>query len=168
MGVIEDTRIVVVQDDDNGVPRFLDDVKPFIISVPGVVHGGNYWGTLETPALPDKIGAVPTDGSFPPPGGTTFGIHEWAPHSDGKFDASALMNDDVEAGADGDPAMHASRSIDYEYIISGKVDIEFPGGLATTLHSGDLLVMGGSAHAWKNRYDEPCRFLAIIIGATRQ
>lgn len=47
--------------------------------------------------------------------------------------------------------MHATDSIDYEVVLSGKVDMELPGGKVRTLKPGDLLVMGGVPHAWKNR-----------------
>ena len=56
-------------------------------------------------------------------------------------------------GDDGDPAMHASDTIDYEVVISGKVDLELPGGKKRTLGPGDLLVMAGRT----SRLEEPVR-----------
>jgi uncharacterized cupin superfamily protein len=168
MGDINDkTRIVVVQDDAEGQPRFIDAPKAVPIDIPGVVHGGYFWGTERTPSLPDYIGAVPEEFTFPPVGGTRLGLFEWAAHSDGKFDAGVAL-DEAEAGEGGDAEMHATNTVDYEVILSGKVDIEFPGGVVTTLEAGDVLVMGGSAHAWKNRYDEPCRYVAFLVGAERR
>jgi hypothetical protein len=32
-----------------------------------------------------------------------------------------------------------------------------------TVQAGDLPVMGGVPHAWKNRYDEDCLFVSVTI-----
>ena len=34
-----------------------------------------------------------------------------------------------------------------------------------TLKAGDTLIESGTLHAWTNPFDEPCRFLAVVIGA---
>jgi hypothetical protein len=60
--------------------------------------------------------------------------------------------------------MHRSDTIDYEVIISGRVDIELGSGEVRTLVSGSCLVMGGAMHAWNNRYDEACLYAAIMVG----
>ena len=70
----------------------------------------------------------------------------------------------MDAGQDGAAAMHASDTIDYNIVLSGKIDLELPSGKVHTLVPGDLLVMAGVPHAWKNRYDEDCIFLAVTIG----
>ncbi|SFU01310.1 Cupin domain-containing protein [Geodermatophilus amargosae] len=72
----------------------------------------------------------------------------------------------VEAGQDGDAAMHARATIDDNVVLSGKIDLELPGGKVHTLVPGDLLVDSGDPHAWKNRYDEDCLFLVNNVGFT--
>jgi hypothetical protein len=112
------------------------------------------------------VGEPPTNFSFPAPGGTLVGIFEWAAHSAGKFTADHLDSSEGDDHND-DPDMHETDTVDYEMVISGKIDVELPGGLVTTLGPGDLIIMGGSAHAWKNHYDEPCRYLAVVVPGTR-
>jgi hypothetical protein len=133
--------------------------------MPDVLSGSWYWATSKIPELPKYVGEVATEFVFPAPGGTLVGIFEWAANSAGKFSSGDVGA--LEKGEHDDPDMHRTDTIDYEMIISGKIDVELPGGIVTTLHSGDLIIMGGSAHAWKNVYDEPCRYLAVIVSAAR-
>ena len=44
------------------------------------------------------------------------------------------------------------------------MDLELPGGKKRTLGPGDLLVMAGVPHAWKNPYDEDCVYIVVTIG----
>jgi hypothetical protein len=169
MGVIDETRVVVVKQDGEGGAIFHEPPKPGTpLNIPGVIEGAYFWSTEGELDPPAYIGEVPDDFTFPGPGGTRFAVHEWAANSAGKFDIGAALDDDgMETDPSGDPEMHRTDTVDYEFILSGKVDLELPGGAVTTLKAGDLLVMGGAAHAWKNRYDEPCRYIAVVIGAAR-
>jgi quercetin dioxygenase-like cupin family protein len=44
------------------------------------------------------------------------------------------------------------------------VDLVLPGGKKRTLVPGDLLVMAGVPHAWKNPYDEDCVYVVVTVG----
>jgi hypothetical protein len=73
---------------------------------------------------------------------------------------------DVKAhGAQGEDEMHATETIDYEIILSGKIDFVLPGNQRRTLETGDLLVVTGAPHAWDNPYAEDCVFLGVTIAA---
>lgn len=99
------------------------------------------------------------------PNGSTFGVNSFPANSAGNAADSEQLGDSMKAtGDDGDAAMHASDTIDYEVIISGKVDLELPGGKKRTLVPGDLLVMAGVPHAWKNPYDEDCVYIVVTVG----
>jgi quercetin dioxygenase-like cupin family protein len=63
--------------------------------------------------------------------------------------------------------MHQTDTMDYEVILSGKVDIELPGGQSRTLKAGSMLVIAGVPHAWKNPYDEDCVYALVLVGARR-
>ena len=43
--------------------------------------------------------------------------------------------------------MHSHDTIDYEIVLSGKIDIVLQGNQRRTLKAGDILVMGGLPHA---------------------
>jgi Cupin domain len=163
MDNLEDLDVVVAGPGPDGKPAFIEAGTPFRTQLEGVVEAAWIWGTDEVVTVPAEIGSVPTGTQFPPAGGTRFALFCFAPHSAGKLDLSADPTMRVEDGDD--PGMHRSDSIDYEFVLSGKVDVELPGGQKRTLRPGSCLVMGGVAHAWSNHYNEPCVYAAVIIGA---
>lgn len=76
--------------------------------------------------------------------GSSFAICQFAPHS--------------PAG------MHATDTIDYLVILSGKVTLVTENGEAD-LGPGDLVVDRGVVHGWRNDHDEPCIAVAVNIPA---
>jgi quercetin dioxygenase-like cupin family protein len=64
------------------------------------------------------------------------------------------------------PGMHRSHTIDLLYVIAGRVILELDDGSETELNAGDVAVQSGTMHAWRNPWDEPCRVLGVILGAT--
>lgn len=156
-------NLVVAATNAAGEVDFLDVAPPATMDVPGAVNGAWYWEVSEGHSL-TNFGRSPEELKIAGPNGSTFGVMCFPANSAGKLDVAAsnasIKSDDVH----GDPAMHATDSIDYEIVLSGKVDIELPGGKVRTLEPGDLLVMGGVPHAWKNHYDEDCTYIAVTIG----
>lgn len=63
-------------------------------------------------------------------------------------------------------AMHATPTIDYIMILDGEIDLGFEDGSEAHLTPGDCVVQGGVMHSWRNRGTKPCRFAAIMIGAS--
>ena len=59
---------------------------------------------------------------------------------------------------------HRTNTIDYEYIVSGGIDLLMEDGTSTTLEAGDINVQLGGMHQWWNRYDEPCTLAIIMVG----
>lgn len=161
---LKDVHIVVAGTGPDGRPCFIDPEEPARFSDPGAVEVAYMWGTDSIVNLADGIGAPPADVAFPPPGGSRFGLICFPPRSAGRLSVSTDLAEVHENSA----GMHQSDTIDYEIIISGKVDIVLPGGERRTLTPGSCLVMGGVMHAWENIYDEPCIYAAIVIGANRR
>jgi hypothetical protein len=156
-------RLVVAATNSDGIIDFLEDVPgPATIQVPDVIDGAWYWEVSEGHSL-NNFGGAPEVLDIAKLNGSTFGVMRFPAHSAAKQDVAA-SDKNVRTSEHDDPGMHASDSIDYEIILSGKVDIELPGGKVKTLEPGDLLVMGGVPHAWKNHYDEDCVYAAITIG----
>ncbi len=164
---VHSARLLVAAADDNGAPQFVEEV-PKVIGDTEAAQWVWLWATDTAPALPDNVGAVAGSRDFPGPSGTRFGVVCFPPHSAGKMTAPP-RNSESAAGihrSAGDPAMHRSDSVDYEFIVSGKIDLELPGGQTRTLGPGDALVLAGVPHAWHNRYDEACVYVAVIVGAS--
>ena len=66
------------------------------------------------------------------------------------------------------PGMHTTDTIDFEYVISGRVVLELDDGATAELGPGDTVVQNGTRHAWRNPYDEPCRMVVFLVGAERR
>jgi mannose-6-phosphate isomerase-like protein (cupin superfamily) len=157
-------RLVVAGPSESGEPDFLEVGDPATFSMPGVAEGAFYWA-VEGGHSSDNIGKPPSRVELAGPNGSTFGVSSFPARSAGnELDPEQLDPSMSSTGDDGNPNMHASDTIDYEVVISGKVDLELPGGKVRTLGPGDLLVMAGVPHAWKNPYDEDCVYLVVTIG----
>lgn len=165
MDYLKNAALVVAGLDANGKAAFLDPPPAATHAVSGAVEAAYFWGTDGLPAMPSDIGGGVNSVAFPPVGGTRFGLVCFPPHSAGKLDMAEQGGvEDVDAGSA--PGMHRSDTIDYEVILSGKVDIVLEGGARRTLGPGSCLVMGGVMHAWENIYDEPCIYAVVVIGAS--
>lgn len=161
-------KLYVATVDDAGQATFDEPAERYVRSMDGVVESTWLWSTGPDATLPADVGRPPTadEPLFPPPGGTRFGIVCFPAHSAGKLDMKTRLNGDASSSTGTAPGMHRSQTLDYEVVISGKVDIELEGGETRTLQTGDCLVMGGAMHAWSNHYDEPCVYAAVVVGLT--
>jgi mannose-6-phosphate isomerase-like protein (cupin superfamily) len=59
---------------------------------------------------------------------------------------------------------HRTDSVDYEYVISGEIDLFMDDGTSVTLRAGDCNVQLGGNHQWWNKSDEPCVMAIVMIG----
>ncbi len=167
MSLSKEFNLVVAGTDADGRVAFLEPGAAATMTTPGVVDLAWMWSVAGSPSVPHAIGAAPSVGRMPGPHGSAFGVVRFPAHSAGKLDVGELLPDSAEGGQEGNAAMHATDTIDYEIILSGTIDIVLPGNQRRTLKPGDLLVMGGVPHAWENIYDEDCTYVFIAIGATR-
>jgi Cupin domain len=58
---------------------------------------------------------------------------------------------------------HRTNTIDYEYIVSGRIDLRMEDGSSVTLGPGDVSVQLGGMHQWWNRYEEPCVLVIVMV-----
>lgn len=132
------------------------------------------WGADALPEFPDD-GSKPEHVTyFPPVGGFRFGTFTVAPESmvsAEDVDLAGAM-EQMEALLPGmaghmepdHPGMHTTATIDFEYVLSGRVVLELDDGATTELGPGDTVVQNGTRHAWRNPYDEPCRMMVSMVG----
>lgn len=64
------------------------------------------------------------------------------------------------------PFFHQTNTIDFLFIISGKIELLVEGG-STILSSGDSVIQRGTQHAWRVIGEEPCRVAAIMVSAKK-
>jgi quercetin dioxygenase-like cupin family protein len=77
--------------------------------------------------------------------GTTIRIVEWAP-------GHAMFP-------------HHTETMDYSMVLSGEIDVEFDSGQVVTMRQGDVIVMRGVTHNWKNKSTVPAVTAFILIDA---
>jgi hypothetical protein len=160
----ENYRMVVAGLDDKGAAVFLDQLPPAARTIPGTSSSAYYWRVIGAHSVPTSVGGPAT---WPGPAskdGSAVAIVRIAAGANTKRDLSEFL-DDKAHGARANDGMHATHTIDYEMILSGKIDFVLPGEQRRTLHTGDLLVVTGAPHLWDNPYDEDCVYLSITIAA---
>jgi mannose-6-phosphate isomerase-like protein (cupin superfamily) len=66
------------------------------------------------------------------------------------------------------PAMHATDSVDFGFLISGEIELELDSGQSVRLEPGCCVVQTGTWHAWRNRTGKPTVMAFILAGAKRR
>jgi mannose-6-phosphate isomerase-like protein (cupin superfamily) len=172
-------RRVVTGVDADGKSVFVSDEPVAAVTSP--VSPGlafqRMWGQDDTPVAPQDGTPPPAHDYFPPAGGYRVGTFtlppDGTPPPEGLDVGAALA--EVEAQLPGlmahmepdDPGMHTTVTIDFEYVISGRVVLELDDGATVELGPGDTVVQNGTRHAWRNPFDEPATLLVVLVGATR-
>lgn len=159
----KDFNLVVAGTDADGNVDFLPTSPPALMEIPAAAEGAWFW-RVDDGHRRENVGRVPEALTIAGPNGSTFGVMSYPAHSAGKLDLSEAAGAGLHVYGDSDPSMHYTHSIDYEVVLAGKVDIELPGGKVRTLAPGDLLVVAGVPHAWKNHYDEDCLYIVVTVG----
>jgi mannose-6-phosphate isomerase-like protein (cupin superfamily) len=172
------TRRVVTGHDERGAAIFAADevIEPITLALLPGFEFQRLWGGDATPHFPGP--AIEPSGQqyFPPVGGFRFGTFTVAPNSSaeamGEIDVAAALAELEEKlpGMSGHmepdaPGMHTTATIDFEYVVSGRVVLELDDGATRELGPGDTVVQNGTRHAWRNPFDEPCVMVVVLIGA---
>lgn len=84
----------------------------------------------------------------PPPAGSAFRIFQLPPRN----------------GSGHTSAFHATETIDYLIILSGRMWLVVDTG-EVELGRGDCVIQRGTAHSWENRGSEPCVAAGVLISA---
>ncbi|KAJ7597001.1 hypothetical protein C8J56DRAFT_1041240 [Mycena floridula] len=73
----------------------------------------------------------------------------------------------TELPADGMAPMHRTSSLDYNILIEGELVLIMEDGTETLLRNpGDVVVMKGGMHAWKNPSStQPVRWITVLMSA---
>lgn len=62
----------------------------------------------------------------------------------------------------------AAETVDFVYILSGKLILEFDDGVTVELQPGESVVQNGTRHTWRDPFDEPCHMLVFSVGGKKQ
>jgi mannose-6-phosphate isomerase-like protein (cupin superfamily) len=169
-------RRVVTGHDAAGQAVFASDTVVDAITV-DLLPGFEFvrlWGADTPPAFPDDGAQPAAPAYFPPVGGFRFGTFTVPPAT--QVDPSTVDIDAalaaLEAALPGmaahmepdAPGMHTTASVDYEYVVSGRVVLELDNGASVELGPGDTVIQNGTRHAWRNPFDEPCVMVVVLVG----
>jgi mannose-6-phosphate isomerase-like protein (cupin superfamily) len=154
-----------------------EDVPPITLAMLPGAEFHSLWGADQTCRFPDDGSRPMAPSWFPPVGGFRFATFTVAPQSPS---ASAAESIDLEAGLaelaeklpglaehmePDSPGMHTTATIDFEYVVSGRVVLELDDGQTRELGPGDTVVQNGTRHAWRNPFNEPCTMIVVLVGA---
>lgn len=172
-------RRVVTGHTPDGKAAVASDIEVAPITL-GLLPGTEFhqlWGADEAPTFPNDGGPPTAPAYYPPVGGFRFGLFTVAPMSvvlpEGLDIQLALAEMETKLPGlaahleIGNPGMHTTNTIDFEYVISGEVWLELDDGKEVHLRAGDTVVQNGTRHAWRNKSTEPCRLVLCTIGAYR-
>lgn len=173
-------RRVVTGITPEGRSVFASDAKVDAITL-DLVPGFEFhrlWGSDTAAELPDEGTLRAPLPYFPAPAGFRFGLFTVPPDSSGipaDLDLAAAFAE-MEAALPGmaahmepdNPGMHTTDTVDYEYVVSGRVILELDDGATVELGPGDTVIQNGTRHAWRNPYEEPCQMVVVLVGAVRR
>lgn len=136
------------------------------------------WQTAPAPEIADhsERSGHPAYSVVPAPGGTTALLVTFPPDSlfaSPDFDPAAAAGELCERlpglgelfEAD-HPGFHRTDSIDYGVVLEGEITLELD-QQSHHLRPGDIVVQGGTRHAWRNPGSKPARLLFVLVGANR-
>jgi mannose-6-phosphate isomerase-like protein (cupin superfamily) len=172
-------RRVVTGVDAEGTSVFVSDERVEAVA-PAVMAGYEFhrlWGQDGVPTAPQDGTPPPSHDYFPPAGGYRVGTFTVPPASTRPpedIDVAAGLAE-VDATLPGlrahtepdNPGMHTTATIDFEYVVSGRIVLELDDGASVELGPGDTVVQNGTRHAWRNPFDEPATLVVVLIGATK-
>lgn len=135
------------------------------------------WATPASATLPLTSDDEPPPGIrvLPQAGETRLMMVRFPPDTifaDPRFDgagyegeAATHLNGLIGAFEPDGSGMHRTNSIDYDIVIEGEIWLELDDGAETLLRAGDIVVQGGTRHAWRNRSDKDATMVFVLVGA---
>jgi mannose-6-phosphate isomerase-like protein (cupin superfamily) len=132
------------------------------VATAGPFEGQEFLWRCEAPPVLPNDGEISDESSrFPAAGGVW--IMRWeAPAGVALSEGADIVTFDAER-----PGFHSTDSVDVDIVLSGTIVLELDDE-EVVLHSGDVVVVNGNAHAWRNPGDETAVVLSILTGASRR
>lgn len=170
-------RRVVTGHNTTGKAVFVSDTQ---VDAPayGIMPGSFFhrlWSADAPPSFPDDGSEAGGEAFFPPKGGYRFMMMTMPPHdSVNVVGDKRAMAAEAKKGLPGliehmerGGGMHTTDTVDFEYIVSGEVDLILDDGASVTLRAGDSVVQNGTRHSWQNHGKVPCVIVVFVLGVER-
>ncbi len=143
----------------------------------------NIWGFDQIPNLPltakQVLGHYQKKGIFGPKGSVRVNVASYPPEKGNQAPELGPLISKLDLGTGGGMTpgkegggMHRTDSIDLAVVISGEIDLAYPGedGHVKEIHlkQGDFLVQNGAFHEWRNRSGAHCVIFLVVFAADRK
>lgn len=156
-------RRVVLAHDEAGRSVIASDADIAMQPIPGIGLLARMWAADETPVYPDGGRDPEAPGMFPPVGGVRMIVTDFLPGQ--RIEGREGGDDAIDWAEDG---MHHTDSTDFNVVLDGEIVLSAPGGNEVTLRKGDVVVIAGADHAWRNDSDRPARIAFFLVGGHRR
>ena len=172
-------RLVVTGHDAQGRGIVASDTRTGGKPVPGMegYQIADIWGADQRVTYPDRGERPPYTDFFPGKDGFRFMEvlvpaksvveHDTSLHGAAAADMQASMPGLADTMAQGRPGMHRTATVDMIIVIEGACVLTLDTA-DVVLKAGDTAIQCGTMHAWTNPFDQPCRFMAVLIGANHE
>lgn len=180
----EKARVWVTRVEEDGMSscaeRTVDAVIEYDADKNPLFKGSMLWGTTDGVGTvgrgqnPDAV----TDPFFPGPGGIRFVFFTFLPKTEGSGDIDRYLAEEDQGVPESDmpgladsfdakrPGMHITDTIDFVHVLSGEMVMVLDRG-ETLVKKGDVIIMRGAWHAWRNESSEPCTVASVLVGTYR-
>ncbi|MFB0874285.1 MULTISPECIES: cupin domain-containing protein [unclassified Sphingobium] len=155
-------RIVIGHDGDGRSVIASDEDVPGM-AVPGVGLLSTMWSADEPALYPDDGRDPAASGLYPPVGGCRLVMSRYAPGQ--KLRATEGAPQDIPWEEDG---MHSTDTTDFVLVVSGTLTLTVDAGVERVMRPGDVAVMAGARHAWRNDGDTETLVAFFMVGAVRR
>ncbi len=174
-------RVILTRIEEDGKSslreEFVDAVRDYDESGKAVYISSQLWGTADgltavgTGVNPERV----SEPWFPGPGGIRYRFFTFLPASKGETGTTVAPLQEVATDSTNfvdafdpeRPGMHISDSIDFVHILSGQVVLEMEHN-EVLVSAGDVVIMRGGWHNWRNESDEPCTVASVMVGTHRE
>jgi hypothetical protein len=155
-------RRVVLAHDASGRSVIASDTEIALHPVPGIGLVGKMWAADAAPVYPGDGRDPDAPGLFPPVGGVRMVVADFLPGQ--RIEGAEGGDAAIDWAEDG---MHHTDSTDFNIVLDGEIVLSAPGGREVTLRTGDVAVIAGADHAWRNDSDRPARIAFFLVGGHR-
>ena len=153
-------RRIVVGHDTAGASVIASDADMPGIAMPGVGLFTAIWSADGPARYPDRGHDPAAAGIYPPVGGVRLVISRYAPGQ--KLGAADGAPADIPWEEDG---MHRTDTTDFVLLMEGELVLTVDRGVERTIRPGEVVVMAGARHAWRNDGDREAVVAFFMIGA---
>jgi len=156
-------RRVVLAHDGGGRSVIASDTDIALQPVPGIGLLATLWAADDAPAYPGDGRDPEAPGIFPPVGGVRMVVADFLPGQ--RIEAAEGGDAAIDWADDG---MHHTDSTGFNVVLDGEIVLSAPGGQEVLLTKGDVVVIAGADHAWRNDSDRPARIAFFLVGGHRK